>query len=289
VPVFLSRHVLDADLVLATGRVEPHQYAGYSGGGKTVAIGCAAEPIIAHTHGSAMLDRQGTRLGVLDGNPFQQAVREVARAAGVAFVANCVLDDDGQLVAVGYGAPEAVQDSLAETAGKLYVASIPDQVDIAIAGVGYPKDQNVYQASRAASYLQYAPTPVVRPGGAIIVPAECPEGPGQGVGERRFFSAMSEDRDAFLTRMRSSAFQPGEQRAYIMSRVLDEVDVIFAGVQDPIPLQSMGFLTATTIDEAWDMAGDIAGRPATALVVPHALLTMPVVASPAGIGVVAHD
>jgi hypothetical protein len=100
---------------------------------------------------------------------------------------------------------------------------------------------------------------------------------------------MSEDRDAFLTRMRYGAFQPGEQRAYIMSRVLDEVDVIFAGVHDPIPLRSMGFLTATTIDEAWDMAGDIAGRPATALVVPHALLTMPVVATPAGIGVAAHD
>jgi nickel-dependent lactate racemase len=291
VPVFLSRHVLDADLVLATGRVEPHQYAGYSGGGKTVAIGCAAEPVIAYTHGPAMLDRPGTRLGVLHGNPFQEAVREVAAAANVAFVANCVLDDDGNLVAVAFGPPETVQDSLAKTAELLYVANIPEQVDIAVAGVGYPKDQSVYQASRAASYLQYAPTPVVRRGGVIIVPAECPEGPGQGVGEQRFFAAMSgqEGREAFLARVRAGDFQPGEQRAYIMSQVLDEVSVIFAGVIDPAPLRAMRFQTAATLDEAWEMAGAVVGRPATALVVPHALLTMPVVTAAAGISAGAHD
>jgi len=271
--------VLEADLVIATGRVEPHQYAGYSGGGKTVAIGCAAEPVIAYTHGPAMLDRPGTRLGVLAGNPFQEAVREVATAAKVAFVANCVLDDDGRLAAVAYGSPAGVQDSLAKTAESMYVAKIPEQVDIAIAGVGYPKDQNVYQASRAASYLQYAPTPVVRGGGVIIVPAECPEGPGEGVGEQRFYAAMTgpEGRAAFLARVRAGDFKPGEQRAYIMSQILDDISVIFSGVADPGPLQAMGFLTAAGIEEAWEMAGELVDQPATALVVPHALLTMPVV------------
>ncbi|MGD9711948.1 MAG: nickel-dependent lactate racemase, partial [Thermomicrobiales bacterium] len=278
-PVQLNRIVIEADLVLATGRVEPHQYAGYSGGGKTVAIGCAAEPVIAYTHGPAMLDRPGTRLGVLTGNPFQEAVRSIARAAGVAFVANCVLDDHGQIVAVAYGHPEVVQDALAKTAEALYVSEIPEQVDIAVAGVGYPKDQNAYQASRAASYLVYAPTPVVRPGGVIIVPAACPEGPGEGTGEQRFFSAMCEPRQNFLARMREGPFQPGEQRAYIMARILETISVIFAGVIDPEPLEAMGFRTAPSLEAAWELAGEIAGRPATALIVPHALLTMPVVAS----------
>ncbi len=276
-PVQLSRHVLEADLVLSTGRVEPHQYAGYSGGGKTVAIGCAAEPVIAYTHGPAMLDREGTRLGVLAGNPFQDAVRNVARAAKVAFVANCVLDDDGNLAAVAFGAPVAVQDHLAAIAAELYVSPIPEQVDIAIAGVGYPKDQNVYQASRAASYLHFAPTQVVRPGGVIVVPASCPEGPGEGTGEQRFFAAMCEPRRPFMERIRSGSFQPGEQRAYIMSQLLESVHVIFAGVVDAEPLEAMGFLTAPSVEAAWEQAGEITGRPAKALVVPHALLTMPVV------------
>ncbi|CAN5803094.1 nickel-dependent lactate racemase [soil metagenome] len=291
VPVFLSRYVLEADLVLATGRVEPHQYAGYSGGGKTVAIGCAAEPVIGHTHGPAMLDRPRVRLGVLNGNPFQEAVREVAAAAHVAFVANCVLDDDGRLVAAGYGSPAAVQDLLAQTAERMYVASIPGQVDIAVAGVGYPKDQNAYQASRAASYLQYAPTPVVRSGGVIIVPAACPEGPGEGVGEQRFFAAMTgeEGRAAFLARVRAGDFQPGEQRAYIMAQILDDVTVIFAGAADPGPLNAMGFQTAAGLDEAWEMAGANVGQPATALVVPHALLTMPVVTPAVHLGSPGND
>ena len=170
------------------------------------------------------------------------------RAARVAFVANCVLDDEGRLAAVGFGHPEVVQDTLARTAQSLYVAPIPAQVDIAIAGVGYPKDQNVYQASRAASYLHFAPTSVVRPGGVIVVPAACPEGPGEGIGEQRFFAAMCEPRQAFMQRMRTGSFQPGEQRAYIMALVLESVSVIFAGVDDPEPLKAMGFLTATSLE-----------------------------------------
>src|SRR5207247_1938 len=123
------------------------------------------------THGPAMLDLPGTRLARLAGNPFQEAVRQVARAANLAFVANIVMDDEGQPVAIAYGEPAAVQDHLAELASKLYEVAIPVQVDIAVAGVGYPKDANLYQASRAASYLQFAPTPVVRRGGVIIIPA----------------------------------------------------------------------------------------------------------------------
>jgi nickel-dependent lactate racemase len=279
VPFFLNRRVAEADLLIATGRVEPHQYAGYSGGGKTVAIGCADDAIIAYTHGPAMLDQPGTRLAQLAGNPFQQAVRRVARAANLQFVANCVLDDDERVVAVAYGDPEAVQDHLASLASSMYTVPIPRQVDVAIAGVGYPKDQNLYQASRAASYLQFAPTPVVRPGGVIIVPAACPEGAGEGAGERRFLAAMQEPGGpaAVIAKARAEGIRPGAQRAYIMARVLEDVTVIFAGVEDPEPVRLIGCLSATDIEEALRMAVDRIGRPASALVVPHALLTLPIV------------
>jgi nickel-dependent lactate racemase len=283
VPFLLNRLAVEAELLIATGRVEPHQYAGYSGGGKTVAIGCADDAIIAYTHGPAMLDRPGTRLAQLAGNPFQEAVRRVARAADLRFVANCVLDDDERPVAIAYGAPEAVQDHLAELASRMYTVPIPRQVDIAIAGVGYPKDQNLYQASRAASYLQFAPTPVVRPGGVIIVPAACPEGAGEGAGERRFLAAMQEPGGptAVIAKARKEGIRPGEQRAYIMALVLQDVTVIFAGVEDPEPVRQLGCVPARNIDEALALAVDRVGVPATALVVPHALLTLPVVGAEA--------
>jgi nickel-dependent lactate racemase len=159
IPFRINRIAAEADLLLSTGLVEPHQYAGFSGGGKTVAIGCGDEATIAYTHGPAMLDHPGVRLARLDGNPFQDAVRLVSKRANLAFVGNAVLDEEGRIVAVAYGPPEAVQDALAERAAPLFTAPIPAQVDIAVAGVGYPKDANLYQASRAASYLQFAPTP----------------------------------------------------------------------------------------------------------------------------------
>lgn len=278
VPFLLNRRIVEADLVLATGRVEPHQYAGYSGGGKTVAIGCAGEEIIAYTHGPAMLDLDGVRLSELARNPFQQAVRRVAKAAGIAFVGNVVLDDNGALVRVAYGAPEAVQDELAAFASTMYTTSIASQVDIAIAGVGSPKDVNLYQASRAASYLQFAPTPVVRDGGVIILPARCPEGFGDGTGERRFGERMgSGSPTEIVAAIRANGLKPGEQRAYIMAQVLQRVRVIVVGPDDPSSISGRGFDVTDSLDKALEVAVEIVGTPASMLVVPHALLTLPVV------------
>ena len=280
-PVRVNRLVAEADLLLATGRVEPHQYAGFSGGGKTITIGCAGEDIIAYTHGPAMLDQTGTRLARLAGNPFQEMVRTVARAANVRFVANIVMDDENHPVAIAYGAPEAVQDQLAVIATAISTVGIPAQVDIAIAGVGYPKDANLYQASRAASYLQFAPTPVVRDGGVIIIPAECPEGAGEGAGERRFAAAMdvSGGPAEVIRRARANGIRPGEQRAYVMALVLEKIDVIVAGVADPAAARAVGFIPAADMDEALAIATHITGTPASALVIPHALLTLPIIGS----------
>ncbi|MCC6792933.1 MAG: nickel-dependent lactate racemase [Thermomicrobiales bacterium] len=279
VPFLLNKTAMEAEILLATGRVEPHQYAGFSGGGKTIAIGCASDPIIAYTHGPAMLDLPGTRLARLAGNPFQEAVREVARAAKLAFVANLVMDDDDNIVAIAYGAPEAVQDRLAGIALDIYTVPIPNQVDIAVAGVGYPKDVNLYQASRAASYLQYGPVPVVRKGGVIILPAACPEGAGEGAGEQRFLEAMQEPNgvSAIIANARANGIRPGEQRAYIMANVLSDVTVIVAGVEREAEARAVGFVPAADIDEALSMAVEIVGTPASALIVPHALLTLPIV------------
>lgn len=278
-PFRVNRHAVEADLLLSTGLVEPHQYAGFSGGGKTVAIGCADEATISYTHGPAMLDQPGTRLARLADNPFQQAVRMVAREAGLVFAGNAVLDDHGQIVAIAYGPPEAVQDHLAEFARPLFTVPIPSQVDIAVAGVGYPKDANLYQASRAASYLQFAPTPVVRKGGVIIIPAECPEGAGDGAGEQRFLAEMQlpGGTDGVIERARRNGIKPGAQRAYVMALVLSDVAVIVAGINDPEIARAVGCIPAASMDEAIDRACEMVGTPASALVVPHALLTLPIV------------
>jgi nickel-dependent lactate racemase len=238
VPVSVHRAAVEADLLIATGLVEPHQYAGYSGGRKTVAVGAAGEPLIAHTHGPAFIDHPGTRLGRIEGNPFHEAF---ARA--------------------------------------IYEVDIPHQYDVAIGGVGYPKDANLYQASRAASYLFFAPTPVVKPGGFLVVPARCDEGAGEGVGEQRFFAAM---RDApgvqsILDDARRNGYPPGQQRAFVMAKVLEKARVVIVGSEHPDVVAACKMTPAATVEEALALAARELGKDLDVLIVPHALLTLPVV------------
>src|SRR5207253_3975458 len=142
VPGFTQKLVKEADLVVATGIVEPHQYAGYSGGRKTVAIGCAGEPVITATHGLRFLEDPGVRLAKIDGNPFHDTIVEIARRAGLRFCINVVTDDEGGVVAVEAGAPDEVLRALIAIGERLYTRAVPRQYDIAIAGVGKPKDVN---------------------------------------------------------------------------------------------------------------------------------------------------
>ena len=279
VPVLAHRAAVEADLLMATGLVEPHQYAGYSGGRKTVAVGAAGEPLIAHTHGPAFVDHPGTRLGRIEGNPFHEAITEAARRAGLDFILNVVLDDEKRVVCVKAGEPVETHRQLVDFARSIYEVPIPHQVDVVIGGVGYPKDANLYQASRAASYLFFAPTPVVKPGGFLIVPARCEEGAGEGVGEQRFFEAMRDapDVQAILCDARERGYPPGQQRAFVMAKVLEEAEVVIVGSECREVVSACKMTPAATMEEALALASRALGDQLDVLVVPHALLTLPVV------------
>jgi len=281
VPVLVHKAAVEADLLLATGLVEPHQYAGYSGGRKTVAVGAAGEALIAHTHGPAFVDHPGTRLGRIEGNPFHEAITEAARRAGLRFILNVVLDDEKRVVCVKAGEPVETHARLVAFARSIYEVPIPHQYDVAIGGVGYPKDANLYQASRAASYLFFAPTPVVKPGGVLIIPARCQEGAGEGVGEQRFFAAMRDAPDVqfILDDARKHGYPPGQQRAFVMAKVLEEARVVIVGSEHPEVVAACKMTPAATMEEALEMAARELGPELDVLIVPHALLTLPVVQS----------
>jgi nickel-dependent lactate racemase len=278
VPVLLHRAVVETDLLIATGIVEPHQYAGYSGGRKTVAVGAAGEALIAHTHGPAFVDHPGTRLGQIEGNPFHEAVSEAARRANLRFILNVVLDDDKRILRVTAGDPELAFNDLVRFAKSVYEVPISQQFDIAIGGVGFPKDANLYQASRAPSYLFFAPTPVVRPGGYFIIPARCEEGAGAGVGEQRFLNAMRDapDIQSILDDARRNGYPPGQQRAFVMAKMLEQSNVIIVGSECPDLVAACKMIPAATMEEALELAASNLGPACDVLIVPHAMLTLPV-------------
>ena len=146
--------------------------------------------------------------------------------------------------------------------------------------MGFPKDTNLYQASRAASYLFFAPTPVVRPGGFLIIPARCEEGAGDGVGEQRFLAAMrnAPDVQSILDDARQHGYPPGQQRAFVMAKVLEQARVVIVGSENPDVVTACKMTPAATMEEALALAARELRPNLDVLVVPHALLTLPVVA-----------
>src|SRR5437762_9563137 len=147
VPGFTQKLVKEADLVVATGIVEPHQYAGYSGGRKTVAIGCAGAPVITATHGMRFLEDPAVRLARIEGNPFHETVREIARRAGLRFCLNVVTDDRERVVAVAAGESAAARSDLAAKGAAPLSSAVPTPCRLVIAGTGSRKVASPCRAS----------------------------------------------------------------------------------------------------------------------------------------------
>jgi len=239
-PVELNRRVAAADLVVSTGMVEPHQYAGFSGGAKTVAIGAGGEPLIRYTHSPEMLAREGVRLGSIDDNPFRDAVDRAGDVVGLDFCLNVTYGPQGCLGAAA-GEPRAVVRELAAVAREALSVEVGDDYDTVVAGVGAPKDANLYQTTRAFTYIVLgAKNPLregersepsdtasgeamSREGGRVVVPAALPEGAGEGTGEQRFYRYLStaDSPEALYESMREG-YEPGAQRAFVVARALRE-------------------------------------------------------------------
>jgi nickel-dependent lactate racemase len=279
IPVRLHARALDCDLLLAIGLVEPHQLAGYSGGRKTVAIGCASAETIGRLHGPLVLEHAGTRLGTLDGNPLHAALEWIAERARLRFVINVAEDGDGRPLEIACGPPRDVLERLVQMAGP-YVSSrvAPGPYDAIFAGVPPPKDVNLYQATRAQTYVAFAREPLVREGGWIISAAECVEGAGRGPGETEFLELMQDGKNPqdIVRRLRAGAYEAGGQRAFLVAKALLHHRLMMVGMQDPGIARRCHLVAARDAREAMDVIVPALGVEARVLVVPNALGVMPV-------------
>jgi nickel-dependent lactate racemase len=278
-PLRVNGTVAAAGFVASLGVVEPHQYAGFSGGWKTVGIGCAGAETIAFTHSPRFLDHPRCRPGIVEGNPFLDVVKENARRGGLRFALNFVIGRKGGIVAAAAGDPGVAHRLLSARARDAFAFPVKTPADVAVAGVGAPKDANLYQATRAATNLVLGPLEAVRPGGTILVLAKCPEGIGSGAAETRFAEALRRGVAAVLAD-RSPTLQGGEQRAYAVAKVLQSRRIVIVGSSIPkADLEAMGLGSAATVEEA---LAEAAGRGARRLLVAaDALRALPV---PAGSG-----
>ncbi len=276
VPIVINKLAYEADLLLATGVVEPHQYAGYSGGGKTVAIGLAGEETILYTHSLAMLKKEGVSAGNVLRNPFRRAVEEIAERAGLKFIVNVVLNHMQQVAHLAAGGSEAVFEALADKLRQISTVYVDHPYQVVIAGVGHPKGDNLYQLSRAASYIALNKNPAVTKGGIIILAACASEGIGGGLAEQGFYELMSRaaSPDDVISRLEGGDTLPGAQRAYVMSRALKHCRVMVVGSRCPELVEKVGFIPAPDISRALELAGEIVGSVDDVLIAPDGMQTL---------------
>jgi nickel-dependent lactate racemase len=275
-PVKISKIVVESDFVISLGVVEPHQFAGYSGGYKTVSIGLAGDETISYTHSSQMLKKSNARVGKINDNLIQDEIIEIGKKTGLDFLVNVILDMDKKVIEIEAGEPIETHRSLISKAKQLFEISIKKPYNVVLCGVGYPRDSNLYQTTRAASYLFFAKKPVIQEGGYIIIPAKCEDGYGKGIGEQRFFSMLKNNTiDEILNK--TKPFKAGEQRAFFVANVLKKCKIIIVGSSNSEIISDGKMIPAKNMAQALDLVQKQLGNNIEILLIPNALSMLPII------------
>jgi|AGTN01.2.fsa_nt_gi Uncharacterized conserved protein len=167
-PIDIYRGIVDADFVVCTGNIEYHYFAGYSGGPKAILPGCASHDTIQNNH--AMMVRPEAESGRLD-SPIRREIDELPSMMNVGFLLDVVLNSKKAIVAVCAGDPIKAHRKGVEIVDRMYSVRVPPTDIVIVSAGGYPKDINMYQAQKAMDNVKH----VVKPGGTMIMVAECEE------------------------------------------------------------------------------------------------------------------
>jgi nickel-dependent lactate racemase len=171
--VWLNREFVECDVKILTGFIEPHFFAGFSGGGKAVMPGMAGLQTVLGNHDARMVSDPQATWGLTWGNPIWEEVREVAHMVGRSFLVNVALNRDKEITAVFAGDLDAAHEAGCAFVRGTAMVAVPHPFDVVLASnSGYPLDLNLYQAVKGMS----AAAQVVREGGAIIIAADCWDG-----------------------------------------------------------------------------------------------------------------
>ncbi|MFN7210493.1 MAG: nickel-dependent lactate racemase [Aggregatilineales bacterium] len=269
--VSINRAFLEANVRIAVGNVEPHQFAGFSGGAKSAVIGLAGWDTINGNH--RMMAEPKATLGNYDDNPVRQDIEDMGRIVGIHLALNTVLNEHKQIVRVFCGAPQDVMRTAIPLVRQVYQQTVAQPYDLIIASPGgHPKDINIYQAQKALGHAVHA----VRVGGAIILAAACSEGSGS----TKYENWLSELRlplgadvnRAVIERFRAEGFRVGPHKAFQIAR--DSLDRRVIWITDlPNPAR-FGFRSAASLRAALYEALDADPSIQRVAVLPYANATL---------------
>ena len=264
--LWLNKLVAEADLVVSEGFVEPHFFAGFSGGRKSILPGVAGRRTVLYNHNASFIHARESRQGNLQGNPIHRDMAFAAETAKLAFILNVLLDGDKRIIAAFAG--DSVKAHEAACALCLQQTRVPVvEADIVVtSNGGYPLDQNIYQCVKGLTAAEAC----VREGGVIILSA----GLGDGHGGEAFYHWFADRKDADevmrdIVNVPAGETHMDQWQAQILARVQQKAFCIFVTEEvNRAMLEDMHMGWAPDMDAAMAMASARIGEAASVTVIP---------------------
>ena len=253
----INRLAAEADLLVAEGFIEPHFFAGFSGGRKSVLPGVAARETVLANHCSEFIAHPKARTGILDGNPIHADMLWAAKQAKLRYIVNVVLNGEKEVIYAVAGDLEKAHKKGTDFLFSLCGAETkPADIVISTNG-GYPLDQNVYQAVKGMTAAEAA----VKEGGVIIMLAASNDG----IGGDHFYHQLADEENIhktmalFMSRGRNETV-PDQWQTQIFIRVLQRAKVIFVSQVDPATVEKLHMIPAASLNEAMETAKKLIGK-----------------------------
>ncbi len=266
-PIEVFKEVVDADFLIATGNIEFHFFAGYSGGAKAVAPGVCSRETVQANHKRSFDD--DARVGKIDGNPVREDLDEIGGIIGVDYMVNAILNSQKEIIKVVAGDVYKAHREGISYIDNIFRIDIDDLADIVVISPGgAPKDIDLYQTNKAIENGILA----LKKGGIIVVCAECRDG----LGESLFAEAMTEDKplDDLIDEIKHD-FVLGRHKASRLAHIFKNTEIyLVSSLPDEIK-DNIFMKTFDSVQKAFDKALEVQGESAQALVIPYGNSTLP--------------
>jgi nickel-dependent lactate racemase len=265
-PIEIFEPVVRADVRIVLGNVEPHYFAGYSGGAKALVPGVCSTETICRNH-ALMVDPRACA-GNIGDNPVRLDLEEGAAMVGIDFMLNVVLDSAKNIVVAAAGNPTTAHRWACRVVDAVSMTPVNSLADIIIVSAGgYPKDINMYQAQKALDNAAVA----VKPGGQIIWVAQCPEG----LGNQTFEQWMIGSTPAQILERIQKDFVLGGHKAAAIAQVLQKASILLVSDLPDELVRACSMEPYADIDTAFQAALQRAGDCPTITVIPEGAAVLP--------------
>ena len=259
--------ISDTDFIITTGVIVPHYYAGFSGGRKSILPGICGRKTIESNHSNMVYPN--AQAGNLRDNPVHEEMQEAAEKVGVDFNINVVTDENHKIIEIVAGELSKSWLKGVEVCKKTYFCPIKQKAEVIITSAGgYPKDINVYQAQKALENACHA----IKPGGTIILLAECTEGYGEPTFEKWIEEANTPD--DIIKRLKNK-FVLGGHKAYAIAKLTKEVEVILISSLPSDKTRKLFFIPMKNISQALNYVKDKYGKDFQAYILPSGNTVVP--------------